>query len=822
MYPMLLALLVVHVTLASAASTSTDSSLVACGDAYFLPTQYTCYDGGFLCPIHDGEPTLRCGDACYNPRQYSCTHAKLTSVSTEILSTAPNISSIPTPRLNASSPAQCSEEPTTLQLSDPPYENNFYSDCNSASQVVVTSPLPDSNLSIIGPRLLVAWPAGNSWVVAFFEPIEGPNGTLAIRLVNDPGATQPLQGGHSAFSNTSDSIAQARVNTLVNFNTSARLTVPIFGSIRTIRDFTKGPSILVPEIQDAIVFSESDDGGASLSRLWLDNVTTTTMSFTPANSTMGKVNINNQTLEFAAGTYNFTSTLKYPQLKQLSASEVLNEASQDLIVKSPDQTKSLSFLSYTNKLLAGAWRFLTYFGRDSMISLLLLQPVLSEGEGGAIEAVISAVLERVNSTDGSVCHEETIGDYAPYLHLQENVTSTAPICSYIMIDSDYFLMPVMQNYFLATETGRRRREAFFATRASLNFGHQGTTYGELSRINAERVMRIAGPFAQPDGQTEENLVHLKEGEVVGEWRDSTYGIGGGRVPYDVNTALVPAALRSIAALASEGFFPEHPEWRQLAEDYATVWEDETLAFFTVVVPPEEAIELVTDYTTEAGYGFPSHTSSITSKIVYHGLALNGNNNQSLVKVMNTVDCFRHFLLNTTNQNQLTSYLNSTASNILAPFPVGLSTPVGLLVANPAYGGDPVYAANFTNNAYHGTVVWGWQMAMMAAGLEQQLDRCMSSNTNVTTTINSTPAFCADRSVYGNVKAAYNHLWDLIEANEEQLSSEVWSWLYNEEQGFVFEPLGALPPPAGQSPTESNIRQLWSLTFLAVTRNEVLW
>ncbi|KAI6802832.1 hypothetical protein KC361_g1019 [Hortaea werneckii] len=794
MYPMLLALLVVHVTLASAANTSTDSSLAACGDAYYLPTRYICYDGDFLCPIHDGEPTLRCGDACYNPRQYSCTHAKLASVSIEAPSTAPNISSGTTPRLNASSPAQCSEEPTTLQLSDPPYENYFYSDCNSASQVVVTSPLPGSNLSIIGPRLLVAWPAGNSGAVAFFEPIEGPNGTLAIRLVNHTGATQPLQGGHSAFSSTSDSIAQARVNTLVNFNASARLTVPILGSIRTIRDFTEGPSILVPEIQDAIVFSESDDGGATLSRLWLDNVTTTTMSFTPANSTMGKVNINNQTLEFAAGTYNFTSTLNYPQLEQLSASEVLNEASQDLIVQSPDQTKSLSFLSYTNKLLAGAWRFLTYFGRDSMISLLLLQPVLSEGEGGAIEAVISAVLERINSTDGSVCHEETIGDYATYLHLQENVTSTAPICSYIMIDSDYFLMPVMQNYFLATETGRRRREAFFATKTSLNFGNRGTTYGELSRINAERVMRIAGPFAQPDGQTEENLVHLKEGEVVGEWRDSTYGIGGGRVPYDVNTALVPAALRSIAALASEGFFPEHPEWRQLAEDYATVWEDETLAFFTVVVPPEEAKELVTDYTTEAGYGFPSHTSSITSEIVYHGLALNGNNNQSN-------PC--------------------TANNILAPFPVGLSTPVGLLVANPAYGGDPVYAANFTNNAYHGTVVWGWQMAMMAAGLERQLDRCVSGNTNVTTATNSTPAFCTDRSVYGNVKAAYNHLWDLIEANEEQLSSEVWSWLYNEEQGFVFEPLGALPPPAGQSPTESNIRQLWSLTFLAVTRNEGL-
>jgi len=83
-------------------------------------------------------------------------------------------------------------------------------------------------------------------------------------------------------------------------------------------------------------------------------------------------------------------------------------------------------LSYENKLLAGTWRFLTYFGRDSMISLLLMQPVLSEGENGAIEAVISAVLERINRTDGTICHEEVIGDYATYLNRKENITSTEP------------------------------------------------------------------------------------------------------------------------------------------------------------------------------------------------------------------------------------------------------------------------------------------------------------------------------------------------------------------------------------------------------------
>jgi hypothetical protein len=101
--------------------------------------------------------------------------------------------------------------------------------------------------------------------------------------------------------------------------------------------------------------------------------------------------------------------------------------------------------------------------------------------------------------------------------------------------------------------------------------------------------------------------------------------------------------------------------------------------------------------------------------------------------------------------------------------------------------------------------------MMVAGLEKQLDRCNSS---------AVPDFCGDSSLYSKILSAYNHLWDLIEANTQQLSSEVWSWT-STNGTFEFTPLGALPPPPGQSPTESDIRQLWSLTFLAVKRNSAL-
>lgn len=52
--------------------------------------------------------------------------------------------------------SNCIEAPVSQSLSDPPFENYFYSDCHSASQLIVTSPLPDSDLTIIGPRVLAS------------------------------------------------------------------------------------------------------------------------------------------------------------------------------------------------------------------------------------------------------------------------------------------------------------------------------------------------------------------------------------------------------------------------------------------------------------------------------------------------------------------------------------------------------------------------------------------------------------------------------------------------------------------------------------------
>ncbi|KAJ6089244.1 hypothetical protein N7467_004460 [Penicillium canescens] len=214
-------------------------------------------------------------------------------------------------------------------------------------------------------------------------------------------------------------------------------------------------------------------------------------------------------------------------------------------------------------------------------------------------------------------------------------------------------------------------------------------------------MRLARPFFH--NQTTENLIHLGEGQVVCQWRDSTYGLGGGRIPYDVNTALVPAALRAVGALARSGLYPKQRHWDVLADQYAKVWENSTLDLFSVTIPEKRAQSLVKSY-AHSSFPGPDQASSIDSDVHFYAVALEGNNKLSKVEVMNTDDCFRHFLLNTTNDAQLTQFLNQSATNISRTFLAGLMTDAGMVVANPAFGDDPVYARNFTTGAYHGTVI----------------------------------------------------------------------------------------------------------------------
>ena len=139
-------------------------------------------------------------------------------------------------------------------------------------------------------------------------------------------------------------------------------------------------------------------------------------------------------------------------------------------------------------------------------------------------------------------------------------------------------------------------------------------------------------------------------------------------------------------------------------------------------------------------------------------------------------------------------LDVAARTIADPFPAGLMTGAGMLVADPVFA-PPALKARFGPNAYHGTVIWSWQQALVAAGLARQIAR-------------------ADlpRSTCAALRVAQDRLWDAIDATRAMQSSELWSWRFADGR-YRVAPFGA----NGADADESNAAQLWSTVYLAVQR-----
>ncbi|KAH8879924.1 carbohydrate-binding module family 52 protein [Thozetella sp. PMI_491] len=49
-----------------------------CGDAFYDPTQYVCWNNNFLCPVIAGEGLSPCSGACYSKFMYTCTNNAVT------------------------------------------------------------------------------------------------------------------------------------------------------------------------------------------------------------------------------------------------------------------------------------------------------------------------------------------------------------------------------------------------------------------------------------------------------------------------------------------------------------------------------------------------------------------------------------------------------------------------------------------------------------------------------------------------------------------------------------------------------------------------
>src|SRR5206468_6654924 len=72
------------------------------------------------------------------------------------------------------------------------------------------------------------------------------------------------------------------------------------------------------------------------------------------------------------------------------------------------EVRGVELLCYREKLMAGLPNFATYFGRDMLMTALLMQPVWAPA---MLEHVVASALRKL-SPDGDVSHEEALGGQA--------------------------------------------------------------------------------------------------------------------------------------------------------------------------------------------------------------------------------------------------------------------------------------------------------------------------------------------------------------------------------------------------------------------------
>ncbi len=600
------------------------------------------------------------------------------------------------------------------------------------------------------PRFLTAFPAGNSGAGLWFEPVEGDpqwvvNQAPQAVMLRD-GAGRPLYG----------ITVDASLKTPVLAPKQA-----VLSSVRFLRDYQgKAPipnEILVsPSHQDnRLVWSRDRLDGAAGYRLTVE-------------VTGGTLGADGKILAGPDGTIRlkFTAASGETPLTPLSGAALL----KDNAAADPAARNALTFLSYREKFLAGSWRFDTYFGRDTLMSMRLLLPVLAPE---AAEAGLGSVLSRLDEA-GEVAHEEGIGEYAL---VKGGIAK--PLNDYTMIDGNYMLPAVAAAYLLDDAQGQLRAADFLAKDGN----------GAALVRNLGFVLQAAEPFAAHPGWR--NLVRFKPGKLVGQWRDSEEGNGRGVYPYDVNAVFVPAALDAAARLFDSRLLDPYLNEGQRAAfakagRTAAVWRAQAPDLFDVSVPQSEAQKAVTHYAASEGIS----PVPVTEKSVrFHALSLDEQGHK--VPVVNSDEAFA-FLFADPAPAELERALDA----MMRPFPLGLMTDAGLVVADPVFA-EPAVQARFSRNAYHGTVIWSWQQAVLASGLDRQLKRA------------NLPA-----PLRAKLTAAKQSLWRVIEANRSYSNSELWTW--KPEQGRIVAT--AFGANAGDA-DESNAAQLWSTVFLAVKPNE---
>jgi hypothetical protein len=658
----------------------------------------------------------------------------------------------PPPALGESEPAQRLSFDVVEGLNI----NSFLRDGPVAAHLLLRSGLD--------PRMIVAFPAGNSGVGLWFAH---NTQSLIWQLLGRPTPVMLTDSKGRPLYGITAQVSATGAPALY-------FAKAVLSTVRVLRNFQADGTFpeelaAAPTISDATITWARDrlDGAAGYRlRIRVIEGTLAPDRITAAGGNAVRLEI--------------TAASGEAPLAPLADSHLLNAAARH----DSAARDALTFLSYHESFLAGSWRFNTYFGRDTLMSVRLLMPALTSE---AVEAGLGAVLTRL-SPEGEVAHEENIGEFAVLEHLKSGVHSDAPTFDYKMIDGTFMLAPVAAAWLLDDERGRAEAREFLAHRDGRP-GDAARTMGADLVSNLKFVLGAAARFA--DDPSAPNLVALKAGWPVGEWRDSTDGLAGGRIPYDVNAVFVPAALEAARRFFGSGLLKPYLTDADRtsfahAASMATIWRTKAKPLFAVEVPNAAARARITDYAAALQVPAGAALRSVgTGAVRFHALALGADGTP--IPVMHSDEGF-DFLFGAPSAVDLARAVTALAR----PFPAGLFTPVGVVVANPVYASPAVQAA-LSRNAYHGTVIWSWQQALLAAGLARQLQRQ-----------DLKPA------LKQHIRTAQVQLWQAIRAADAMRNSELWSWSFVNRR-FQIAPFGTNVADVD----EANAAQLWSTVFLSI-------
>ncbi|MFL5480309.1 MAG: hypothetical protein ACJ79X_14930 [Gemmatimonadaceae bacterium] len=507
--------------------------------------------------------------------------------------------------------------------------------------------------------------------------------------------------------------------------------------------------------------------------------------------------------------------------------------------------RGTELLSSKEKLMAGLPNYATYFGRDMMMTSLMMQPVWTDAMP---EFVIASALRKLGP-EGDVSHEEALGGQAirenaseynahmvNYFSLRSRSRSAADTAlaharatladlqkvreNYHMRDDEFQLPVVVARYLGNPAVSNSRKRAFLMDASDGRGPRLGLLFRELAL-----VATLSTPYGRDP--VVENLIASPRLDATHwrsiSWRDSNAGYANGRFAMDINAIWAPRALQAIAeifaALRTIGFTNAQLQGRipsgfggTMLTDYLRDptsldraiqnWKG-AANHFVVTLGPAEIRSRVQQKLAWLPAAERAYWSNVLAKspadtLPLTFLAISLDSAGKPIPVVNTDPATWLLLRNASDvsPDAIAAVERDVSAIARRSYPVGLFVDrLGPVVANDAYASPAVWEA-FKQDTYHSPrVVWGREVNLILLGLANQINGATDASGNVKSP--STPASYVDE-----MKGALARVYQAVEASGLK-HNELWSY---EISG------GSLKPIRYGASTDV---QLWNVTDLAV-------